>query len=94
MPGSSAEHLNTQNAKGLPLPAEPFNYKKQQEKMWEGEVGGRKGEEAKLTWPLSLDLTSAHNSLPCPIPKQQVEFESGVGSSESLASPRLASGHG
>lgn len=28
MPGSSAEHLNTQNAKGLVLPAEPFNFKK------------------------------------------------------------------
>lgn len=25
MPGSSAEHLNTQNVKGLPL---PFNFKK------------------------------------------------------------------
>jgi hypothetical protein len=26
MPGSSAEHLNMQNAKGLPLPAEPFHF--------------------------------------------------------------------
>lgn len=81
MPGSSAEHLNTQNANGLPLPAELFNFKKQQKKCGV-EVGGRKREEAMLTGLLSLDLTLAHNSTLCPVPQQQEEFASEMGSWE------------
>ena len=50
MPGSSAEHLNTQNAKGLPLPSLPFLvFKSNKKKKCGVEVGGRKREEAVLT---------------------------------------------
>lgn len=57
MPGSSAEHLNTQNAKGLPLPAGLFNFKKAARKKCGVEIRGRKKEEAVLTGLRSLDPT-------------------------------------
>lgn len=58
MPGSFAEYLNIQNAKGLPHPAEPFSFEKQQEKTWGG--GGaeeRRGCAGTAGAPV---LTSAH----------------------------------
>lgn len=76
MPGSSAEYLNTQNTKGLLLPAEPFNLKSSKKKCGMG--GGRRREEAVLTRLKNLELT-AHTSVLCLFPQQHVESASEMG---------------